>query len=65
MASSDSHVPDDGWTRHYAEAAARRRARGWHRRESSSRRRVSRPRIYAIVASVFVALTIVALIIPR
>jgi hypothetical protein len=69
MASSDSnvaHVPEDGWARHYVEAAARRRARGWHRRDDSTRRRgVSRPRIYAIVGALFIALTIAALLAPR
>jgi hypothetical protein len=69
MSSSDSNVVDTAWARHYEEAAARRRARGWHRREdrptSRQRRAPSRVKIYVLAAGLFVALTIVALLIPR
>jgi hypothetical protein len=66
MSSSDSNPVATAWNRHYAEAAARRRARGWHRREDPrSRHPQSRAKLYAVVAGLFVALTIVALLLPR
>jgi hypothetical protein len=69
MSSSDSNVVDTAWARHYEEAAARRRARGWHRREERTSARArhapTRVKVYALAAGLFVALTIVALLIPR
>lgn len=69
MSSSDSNVIDTAWARHYEKAAARRRARGWHRREerptTRPRRAPTRMKVYALAAGLFIALTIVALLIPR
>jgi hypothetical protein len=66
MSSSDSNPTATAWTRHYEEAAARRRARGWHRREDPrSRRAPNRAKLYALAVSLFVAVTIIAMLIPR
>jgi hypothetical protein len=65
LSSSDSN-PVDPWARHYLEAARRRRARGWHRREEpKGRGRNSRLKIYLGAVALFVALTIVTLLLPR
>jgi hypothetical protein len=53
------------WARHYRKATERRRARGWHRRVDGARERFDRKKVYVIAAAIFVALTIVALLIPR
>jgi hypothetical protein len=67
MTSSDS---GDLWARHYRAASKRRRARGWHRRDETKPRRETRPtsrriRFYVAAAVIFVALTAVALVLPR
>ena len=73
MSSSDSNVPDSGWTRHYKEAAKRRRRRGWHRRDESgqpayerdaSRKRDVRVKLYAWAAALFVVATLIAVLLP-
>jgi hypothetical protein len=68
--SSDSNARQDPWAQHYRAASERRRARGWHRRDDarprSRRGRLSRrARLYAAGAVIFVALTAVALLLPR
>ncbi|HVU52138.1 MAG TPA: hypothetical protein VHL80_15675 [Polyangia bacterium] len=68
MSSSDSNVRDDAWARHYRRASERRRARGWHRRDAArprARRGSRRFWVYATAAAIFVALTVVALVVPR
>jgi hypothetical protein len=68
LSSSDSNTRHDPWARHYREAAERRHARGWRRRgESSLERRQRHPRnlVYVAATATFVALTIVALLLPR
>jgi hypothetical protein len=67
MTSSDS---GDLWQRHYRAASKRRRARGWHRREEANPRHGTGPttrriRFYVAAAVIFVALTAVALVLPR
>jgi hypothetical protein len=65
--SSESNTRRDLWAQHYREASERRRARGWHRRDGhlSDAHGSRRVRVYVAVAVAFVALTIVALVIPR
>ena len=67
MSSDDSHARDDLWARHYREAAKRRRARGWHRRDDASfaRRKRHVLKVYFGVAALFVGLIILALLLPR
>jgi type VI protein secretion system component VasF len=66
VSSSDSNAREDLWARHYQAAAQRRRARGWHRwRESRTRHTPTRLKVYLVAASIFVALTVVALLLPR
>jgi hypothetical protein len=69
VSSSDSNVPGAQWSRHYEEAAKRRRARGWHRRESSdrdgARKRDRRFKLYLAAGALFVALTLIAMFLPR
>jgi hypothetical protein len=66
VASSDSN-PGTRWTRHYEEATRRRRARGWHRRDESRapRKRDVRLKLYIAAGALFVALTLVAMFLPR
>jgi hypothetical protein len=68
MSSSDSNTRDDLWEQHYRRASERRRARGWHRREnthSRGKRAARRGWLYAGAVFLFVALTAVALVLPR
>lgn len=68
MSSSDSNAREDPWARHYRVASERRRARGWHRRDEARPRgqRISRGARIGIVAAVlFVALTVIAVVLPR
>jgi hypothetical protein len=71
MSSSDSNAREDPWLRHYRAASERRRARGWHRRGEARPRGEKRPRatrrarLYLGAAVVFVALTALALLLPR
>jgi hypothetical protein len=68
MSSSDSIPPGARWTRHYEQAARRRRARGFHRRGEShrsghpARRRL---KLYVAAGMLFVAITLVAMFLPR
>jgi hypothetical protein len=68
VSSSDSNAPSGQWTRHYEEAARRRRARGWHRRDDpgdlAARRRDVRFKLYLWAAVLFVAATLVAVLLP-
>ena len=68
MPSSDSIPPGARWTRHYEEAARRRRARGFHRRGESDRSGHpvrKRFRLYVSAGVLFVAITLVAMFLPR
>jgi len=69
VASSDSNAREALWAQHYRAASARRRARGWHRHdESRPRSRVRLPgrvKLYLAAALAFVALTVLALALPR
>jgi hypothetical protein len=70
--SSDSNPAGAQWSRHYEEAARRRRARGWHRRDSSAapdrdfeRKRERRFKLYVAAGALFVVATLVAMFLPR
>jgi hypothetical protein len=66
MPSSDSNTREDPWARHYREAAQRRRERGWHRwREAPRNAPRKRLKVLLATAALFVALAIVALLLPR
>jgi hypothetical protein len=67
VSSSSDNLPSSGWTRHYEEAAKRRRARGWHRRgdRPHQSRHDVRFKLYVGAAVLFVAATIVAVLLPR
>jgi len=70
MSSSDSNARDELWARHYSAASERRRARGWHRRDEMKPRHRGEPpsrrlRFYVAAGVVFVALTAIALVLPR
>ena len=68
MSSSDSNARDVLWEHHYRAASRRRRARGWHRHDEASRtrgRKNLRLKIYIGAATLFVLLTIVALLLPH
>jgi hypothetical protein len=62
---SDLPSPVDLWAQHYREAAARRRARGWHRRSDEPRPRVRRSHIYVAGAALFLAVAVMSLFIPH
>lgn len=68
MSSSDSNA-GSRWNRHYEEAAKRRRARGWHRREESGqvavRKHALRVKLYVGVGALFVAASLLAMFLPR
>jgi hypothetical protein len=67
-ASSEANLKRDPWAEHYRAASARRRARGWHRRDEvrpRHRRAARRARFYVLATLAFVAATAVALLLPR
>jgi hypothetical protein len=64
--SSDSVAPEDPWARIYRQAAQRRRARGWHRwREPARTQSSKRLKLGLAAAALFLAFTLVALLLPR
>lgn len=71
MSSSDSNTPSELWARHYAAATQRRRARGVHRRDPARDgadeqvRRDRRVKIYLAIGALFVAITLLAVLLPR
>jgi hypothetical protein len=67
VSSSDPDAREDAWARHYRVASERRRARGWHRREEARPhgRRIARRWLYAGAVVAFIALSALALVLPR